>query len=49
MTVVDKQYGSVNNKLCHSLEYNTKLMEEILVLDAILQDASGSFEVFGEF
>lgn len=49
MTIVDKQYGSVNNKLSHSLEYNTKLMEEIRVLDAILQDACGSFEAFGEF
>lgn len=49
MTVVNKQYRFVNNKLCPSLEYNTKLMEEILVLDAVVQDVCGSCEAFGEF
>lgn len=49
MNRVNKQYRFVNNELCHSLGYNTKLMEEILVLDATLQDVSASFKAFGVF
>lgn len=49
MNIVNKQYRFVNNELCHSLGYNTKFMEEVLLLDATLQDVFASFKTFGVF